>query len=84
MIFSSLLFLFRFLPWMLLAYFLAPRRARNAVLFLGSLFFYAWGEPVYVTLMLFSTAVDYFHGRRIEKARAGRKKRPGGRSFPRS
>lgn len=70
MIFSSLLFLFRFLPWMLLAYFLAPRRARNAVLFLGSLFFYAWGEPVYVTLMLFSTAVDYFHGRRIEKARA--------------
>lgn len=76
MVFSSLLFLFRFLPLMLLAYFAAPRRGRNAVLFLGSLIFYAWGEPVYVLLMLFSTAVDYIHGRVIESAReAGKEKR---------
>ncbi len=70
MIFSSLLFLFRFLPLMLLAYFAVPKGWRNAVLFLGSLIFYAWGEPVYVVLMLFSTAVDYTHGRIIENAKA--------------
>ena len=39
---------------------------KNIILFFGSLFFYAWGEPVYVLLMLFSTIVDYFHGRWIE------------------
>ncbi|MCI8564905.1 MAG: MBOAT family protein [Lachnospiraceae bacterium] len=76
MIFSSLLFLFRFLPLMLLVYFAVPKKGRNAVLFLGSLLFYAWGEPVYVVLMLFSTAVDYIHGRIIESARAaGRERR---------
>lgn len=75
MIFSSLLFLFRFLPVMLLLYFAVPRGWRNAVLFLGSLVFYAWGEPVYVLLMLFSTAVDYTHGRIIQNARAEGKER---------
>ena len=60
---------------MLLAYFVVPRRGRNAVLFLGSLLFYAWGEPVYVVLMLFSTAVDYIHGRIIESARAAGEER---------
>lgn len=68
MIFSSLIFLFRFLPVFFLIYFLTPRRARNLVLFLGSLVFYAWGEPVYVGLMLFSTVSDYFHGIFIEKS----------------
>lgn len=78
MIFSSLLFLFRFLPVFFLIYFLTPRRARNFVLFLGSLVFYAWGEPVYVGLMLFSTASDYLHGIAIEKAiQCGRKRRAG-------
>lgn len=62
MVFSSLMFLFRFLPIVLLLYFAAPKRARNAILFLASLVFYAWGEPVYVVLMLFSTAVDFTHG----------------------
>lgn len=65
MVFSSLLFLFRFLPLVLFLYFLAPKRARNAVLFFLSLIFYAWGEPVYVVLMLFSTVVDYTHGRLV-------------------
>lgn len=65
MIFSSLLFLFRFLPVMLIAYFAAPKRLRNGVLFLGSLIFYGWGEPVYISLLLFSTLVDYIHGRLI-------------------
>lgn len=58
MVFSSLLFLFRFLPLMLLAYFAVPGRLRNGVLFIGSLIFYGWGEPVYVSLLLFSTVVD--------------------------
>ena len=57
MVFSSLLFLFRFLPIMLVVYYCTPRRFRNAVLFGGSLVFYAWGEPVYIVLILFSTLV---------------------------
>ena len=56
MVFSSLTFLQCFLPLCLLAYFLVPKAWRNGVLFLFSLLFYAWGEPVYVVLMLFSTA----------------------------
>lgn len=63
MIFSSLIFLFRFLPMTLAAYYIAPRKLRNLVLFLASLVFYAWGEPVYVVLILFSTVVDYTTGR---------------------
>lgn len=62
MVFSSLPFLFRYLPIVLLLYFIAPRKLRNAVLFFTSLVFYAWGEPIYVVLMLFSTIVDYTHG----------------------
>lgn len=67
MVFSSLLFLFRFLPVILVLYFLSPKRLRNAVLFFSSLIFYAWGEPVYVVLMLFSTIVDFTHGMLVEK-----------------
>lgn len=79
MIFSSLLFLFRFLPAVLAVYYLAPRFARNAVLFFFSLFFYAWGEPVYVVLMIFSTVVDYVHGRLVDRfLRQGRRGRARG------
>lgn len=67
MVFSSLLFLFRFLPIILCVYFVVPKRFRNAILFLFSLIFYAWGEPIYVVLMLFSTVVDYTHGMLVEK-----------------
>lgn len=66
MVFSSLLFLFRFLPAVILAYYLVPTRLRNGVLFIGSLVFYGWGEPVYITLLLFSTLVDFFHGQLVE------------------
>lgn len=66
MVFSSLLFLVRFLPCVLLIYFIVPgcmkNTWKNLVLFLFSLLFYAWGEPVYIWLMLFSTAVDYING----------------------
>lgn len=67
MIFSSLLFLFRFLPIVLVLYFIVPQRMRNLVLFLSSLVFYAWGEPIYVVLMLFSTVVDYTSGRFVAR-----------------
>ena len=63
MVFSSLLFLFRFLPLALLFYYAAPGKLRNFVLFAASIFFYAWGEPVYVILILVSTIVDYTTGR---------------------
>lgn len=72
MVFSSLLFLFRFLPVMLLLYFAVPEKFKNGVLFAGSLIFYGWGEPVYVALLLFSTAVDFLHGKLV-----GRYKRAG-------
>ncbi len=62
MVFSSLLFLFRFLPATILAYYILPGRCHNLVLFISSLVFYAWGEPVYVVLVLFSTATDYIAG----------------------
>ena len=65
MVFSSLLFLFRFLPIVLAAYYILPRRCRNMVLFLSSLVFYAWGEPIYVVLILFSTVTDYVAGRAV-------------------
>ena len=65
MVFSSILFLFRFLPSMLVVYYCTPRRFRNAVLFGGSLVFYAWGEPVYIVLILFSTLVAYCAGLRL-------------------
>ncbi len=59
MVFSSLTFLYIFLPIVLIVYFLTPARFRNIVLFLASLLFYAWGEPIYIVLMLFSTLFDY-------------------------
>lgn len=74
MVFSSLLFLFRFLPIVLIAYYLLPKRWHNLVLFLASLVFYAWGEPIYVVLILFSTLVDYFAGRTVAHCKAKGKK----------
>lgn len=70
MVFSSLLFLFRFLPAVLLLYYIAPRKIRNLVLFLFSLIFYAWGEPKYVFLMLFSITMDFFMGQMVAKSKA--------------
>lgn len=67
MVFSSLLFLFLFLPVVLVLYFLVPRRFRNLVLLLVSLFFYAWGEPLYVLLMIATIIIDYIHGLLVER-----------------
>lgn len=65
MVFSSILFLFYFLPFVLVLYFLAPKRYRNFILFISSLLFYSWGEPRYIWIMLFSTVLDYTCGRFI-------------------
>jgi alginate O-acetyltransferase complex protein AlgI len=62
MVFSSLLFLFIFLPAVLLLYFSSPWRLKNLVLFVTSLIFYAWGEPIYIAIMLLSTVTDYCFG----------------------
>ncbi|MBB3067989.1 alginate O-acetyltransferase complex protein AlgI [Paenibacillus baekrokdamisoli] len=62
MVFSSLLFLFLFLPAVLLVYFCSPWRMKNLILFVFSLLFYAWGEPVYIVIMLLSTVTDYSFG----------------------
>lgn len=67
MVFSSLLFLFRFLPAVLIAYYIVPRSLRNLILFLFSLIFYAWGEPVYILLMLASILVSYTSGIFIDR-----------------
>ena len=72
MLFSSSVFLFIFLPAVLLGHFLLRgQRARNLLLLAASLFFYAWGEPVYVFLMLFSICANYALGRGID-AKQGR------------
>ena len=69
MIFSSLLFLFRFLPAVLLLYYISPRPARNGVLLLVSLIFYAWGEPIYVLLMLASILSSWLGGLLVDRFR---------------
>ena len=69
MLFSSIPFLYYFLPCVLSLYFLAPKRCKNAVLLLASLVFYAWGEPVYVVWMALSIVLGYVLGLLIEKFR---------------
>ena len=69
MVFSSLLFLFMYLPAVLAVYYVTPKRWRNALLFIVNLIFYGWGEPIYVSLMIFSTIVDYTCGYFINKYR---------------
>ena len=70
MVFSNLIFLYLFLPVCLIAYFFCPGiRAKNAVLILFSLIFYAWGEPVYLLLMIASAAVNWYFGLLIERRR---------------
>ena len=72
--FSSLPFLFGFLPITLAIYFAVPLRWRNLALLLTSLVFYGWGEPVYITIMLLSILIDYTHGLLVEKYRDNDKK----------
>ena len=72
MLFSSLSFLYYFLPCVLIIYFLAPKKLKNSVLLLSSLFFYAWGEPKYVLLMLLAILCGYLFALLIERYRGRR------------
>lgn len=69
MLFSSIPFLFYFLPAVLLVYYIVPRCLKNTVLLLSSLFFYGWGEPRYLLFMLISITQGYMFGRLIERYR---------------
>lgn len=74
MVFSSLVFLCIFLPAVFLSYTLVPpKRVKNGILIVTSLLFYAYGEPVYVFLMIGSTIVNYFFGLLVEKGKKGRR-----------
>ena len=71
MLFSSSIFLFLFLPIVIIFYynpFVKNRIYRNVILLLASLFFYAWGEPVFVLLMMLSVFINWFIGLRMDKA----------------
>ena len=70
MLFSSISFLYYFLPLVLLVYFLVPKAARNAVLLIASLVFYAWGEPKYVFLMIATIVLFYLCGLAIGISRS--------------
>mgnify|MGYP000232410463 CR=1 FL=1 len=74
MLFSSIPFLFYFLPCVFVLYFLVPMRWKNTVLLLASLFFYAWGEPKFVVFMLASIVQGYVLARLVEKYRADRRR----------
>lgn len=69
MVFSSLTFLFAYLPIVLAVYYLVPMRWRNLVLLLVSLFFYGWGEPVYILVMIFSILMNWIFGNFISRYR---------------
>lgn len=75
MIFSSILFMYVFLPITILIYFFSPKKIRNFILLAASLFFYAWGEVKYVFLMIFTTVMDYILAILIDKYKEKKKKR---------
>lgn len=75
MVFSSLVFLFAYLPITLLAYYLVPRQGRNIFLFIVNLIFYGWGEPKLVLLMVFNIFFNYIGGWLVNKYRADAKKK---------
>ncbi|OEU81155.1 MAG: hypothetical protein BA873_05720 [Desulfobulbaceae bacterium C00003063] len=77
MVFSSITFLFFFLPGVLLLYWLAGKKGRNLLLLFASLLFYAWGEGIYLLLMLASISINYICGRAIHAYQS----RPSGRYF---
>lgn len=75
MVFSSMTFLFAFLPIVLLLYYVMPKRWKNLILMCSGVFFYAWGEPFYVFLMLFTILIDYGAGLLMNRLDAQPKKK---------
>lgn len=74
MVFSSTIFLCVYLPLVLLGYYICPKKGRNLFLLIASLVFYAWGEPKYVFLMMFSILINYLFGRLMDKHRENKKR----------
>ena len=75
MVFSGLTFLFFFLPIVLLLYYAVPAKGKNLIILISGIIFYAWGEPIYIFIMLLSTAIDYTAGRFIDYFDKDEKKR---------
>ena len=69
MVFSSMIFLWLFLPIILFLYFISNQKFKNLILLIGSLIFYAWGEPKYIVLMLISIVMNYLFGLLIDRYR---------------
>lgn len=74
MIFSSLLFIYLFLPLTIVIYYLSPRKIRNTIILIMSLIFYGWGEPIYIFLMIFSILIEYLGAMLINKNRRNKDK----------
>jgi len=74
MVFSSIPFIFFFLPFFLIIYYLVPFKIKNIILLIFSLIFYAWGEPIYILLMFFSSIVDYTNGLLLKRTTNKRKR----------
>lgn len=74
MVFSSITFLYYFLPALIIIYFVVPNKFKNLILLLFSMFFYFYGEPRYIIVLLFSCVFNYYYGKIIEKAPRKRKK----------
>ncbi|NLC90144.1 MAG: hypothetical protein GX681_08815 [Clostridiaceae bacterium] len=72
MLFSSITFLYYFLPIVLIVYFLTPKKGKNLVLMIASFIFYGWGEPVYLLFMLLSVGVHYVLALLIERHQGGK------------
>ena len=75
MVFSSVVFLFYYLPVVLAVYYLTPRKYRNLWLFAVNLVFYGWGEPIYILLMIFSVSLNYASGLLVARFRANDRKK---------
>ena len=67
MLFSSITFLYYFLPILLIIYFLTPNKYKNLILLIFSLLFYFYGEPKYIIVLIFSCIINYFFGLALEK-----------------
>ncbi|HEX3027278.1 MAG TPA: MBOAT family O-acyltransferase [Clostridia bacterium] len=73
MVFSSLTFLYVFMPIVMSVYYIAPKRLRNLVLLIEGMVFYAWGEPVYIIVVMASTIMDYIYGRLMDRHKENRR-----------
>jgi len=75
MLFSSIIFLFYFLPLFLIAYYLTPAKHRNYTLLAGSIVFYAWGGPIFIFVILLTTGIDYLLVKQMEKSATKKRKK---------